>query len=177
MDTFEALQSRRSIRRYTNDVITEENLERILTAAQAAPVAMGQYSDLHLTVVTDAELLERIDRATAAMLGDEERVPLYGAPMLIVVSVRQPEPGRENAVCSSAACVVENMALEAVELNVGACHIWGAIRAVVASEELTRALALPAGFVPSCGIILGQTEEEYETRQIPSDRIAVNYIR
>lgn len=177
MDTFEALTSRRSIRNYTNDVITEENLGRILAAAQAAPAAMGRYDDLHLTVVTDAALLGRIDRATAEMMGQPERTPLYGAPMLIVVSVKQPEPGRENAVYSSAACVVENMALAAVELNVGACHIWGAIRAVNADPDLAASLGLPAGFVPSCGIILGQTEEEYERRDVPDDRIAVNYVR
>ncbi|MBD5558990.1 MAG: nitroreductase [Clostridia bacterium] len=177
MDTFEALTSRRSVRSYTNDVITEENLERILAAAEAAPVAMGRYEDLHLTVITDARLLDRIDRATAKMMGDEGKQPLYGAPMLIVVSVRRPEPGRENAVYSSAACVVENMALEAVALNVGACHIWGAIRAVNASNDLAAQLELPEGFIPSCGIILGQTEEEYKQREVARDRIRINYVR
>lgn len=177
LDTFEALISRRSIRSYTNDVITEENLERILAAAEAAPVAMGLYGDLHLTVITDARLLEKIDRAAAEMMGDRAPQPLYGAPMLIVVSVRRPEPGRENPVYSSAAIVVENMALEAVALGVGACHIWGPIRALNASPDLVAALDLPEDFVPSCGIILGQTEEEYQPREIPEDRISINYIR
>lgn len=177
METYEALMSRRSIRNYTNDIITEENLERILQAAEAAPAAMGRYDDLYLTVITDARLLDRIDRAAAEMMGDPSRQPLYGAPMLVVVSVRTPAPGRENAVYSSAACVVENMALEAVALGVGACHIWGAIRALASSAELTEMLELPQDFIPSCGIILGQTEEEYIRREIPEDRIRRGFIR
>ena len=138
---------------------------------------MGRYDDLYLTIITDAGLLDRIDRAGAEMMGDPEKHPLYGAPMLIVVSVRRPDPGRENAVYSSAACVVENMAVEAVALGVGACHIWGAIRAVAASSELTRALELPEDFIPACGIILGQTEDEYMRRDISEDRIRRNFIR
>lgn len=177
MEVYEALMSRRSVRSYTNDVITEENLEKILDVAEAAPAAMGRYDDLHLTVITDAGLLGRIDRAGARMMGDPEKRPLYGAPMLIVVSVRRPEPGRENAVYSSAACIVENMAVEAVALGVGSCHIWGAVRAVAASEELTAQLELPDGFIPACGIILGQTEEEYMRRDIPEDRIRRSFIR
>lgn len=177
METLEALKSRKSVRKYTNDVISEENLDRILTAAQAAPAAMGRYDNFHLTVLTDAQLLDRIDRAAAAMMGDPDIHPLYGAPMLVVVSIREPEPGRENPAYSTAACMVENMALEAVALNVGACHIWGPIRALNASEDLVKALELPEGFTPSCGIILGQTEEEYTLRDIPEDRIKVNYVK
>lgn len=177
MEVSKAIRSRRSIRSYTNDVITEENLERILRAAQAAPIARALYDNMHLTIVTNAELLQKIDQATAEMTGNKTRPALYGAPMLVVVSEKIEDPAMENPLWSSAACMVENMALEAVNLGVGSVHIWGAVRALNKSPELLEALQLPEGFTPSCAIALGQTEEEYEPRDIPSDRIKENFVR
>lgn len=177
MDVLEAITSRRSIRSYTNDVVAQEDLDKILLAAEAAPVARGLYENMHLTIVTKPEVLEKINKAAAEMMGDPSAVPLYGAPMLIVVSEKKPDPGTENPMWSSGACIVENMALEAVELGVGAVLIWGAIRAVNASEELLRSLELPDGFVPSCAIAIGQTEEEYLPREIPEDRIKKTYLK
>ena len=177
MDVLEAIRSRRSIRSYTNDVIAEENLERLLEAAQASPIARGLYEDVHITVVTKPDVLEKINRAAAQMMGDPSMVPLYGAPMLIVVSEKKPSPEMQNPMWSSGACIVENMALEAVELGVGAVLIWGAIRAVNASEELVKELQLPDGFVPSCALAVGQTEEEYTPRDIPKDRIKTTFLK
>lgn len=177
VDTYDAIVSRRSIRSYTNDVITEENLERILTAAEAAPIARALYDKMHITVITNPQILEKIDRATAKMIGDMEKRPLYGAPMLVVISEQIDDAAMENPMWSSAACMVENMALEAVALGVGSVHIWGAIRAVNASPELLAELELPDGFVPSCAIALGQTEEEYVPRDIPENRIKRSFLR
>lgn len=177
MDVLEAIRSRRSIRSYTNDVITEEDLDRILLAAEAAPVARAMYDRVHITVVTNRDILDRIDRATAEMIGEPDKTPLYGAPMLIVLSELKPDPGMENPLWSTAACMVENMALEAVDLGVGSVHIWGAIRAVNASPDLLKSLELPDGFVPSCAIALGRTEEQYVPRDIPRDRIKKSFIR
>lgn len=150
---------------------------RILEAAQAAPIARALYDDMHLTVITNAELLQDIDEATQEMIGNKTRPALYGAPMLIVVSEKIDGPEMENPLWSSAACIVENMALEAVELGIGSVHIWGAIRALNRSPELLAKLQLPDGFTPSCAIALGQTEEEYSRRAIPKDRIATNYVK
>lgn len=64
----ETICSRKSVRTYTGEQITEEQLNTILKAANAAPVGMGQYEGVHLTVITNTELLDRIDAAGAAML-------------------------------------------------------------------------------------------------------------
>lgn len=177
MEVLEAINCRRSIRNYTNDVVTEENMAKILKAGEAAPIARGLYERMHLTVITNPQLLEKIDRTCAEMLGEPDKRPLYGAPVLVVVSELKPDAGMENPLWSSGACVVENMALAAVSLGVGSVHIWGAIRAVNASEEILRELQLPDGFVPSCAIALGQTEEEYTPRDIPDDRMKKTWIR
>jgi len=41
MDTFTNLFSRRSIRKYTGEPVSEDELQQILNAAYVAPVGMG----------------------------------------------------------------------------------------------------------------------------------------
>ena len=71
---------------------------------------------------------------------------------------------------------MENIALEAVELGIGTCHIWGAIRALNENQELLKQLNLPEGYIPCCVVILGRTDETYEPQEIPMDRIKTDYL-
>ena len=175
MNTLEAIASRKSVRSYTGQPVTDEQLAQILQAANAAPIAMGKYEDVHLTVVTDADLLARIDAAAGAMFGDPDRHPLYGAPTLVVVSAPVPdELPAANVAFSNAAIVVENMALAATELGVGNCLIWGAIRAVNLDADLVAALELPEGFTPCCALTVGCSDVAFEPREVPADRISRN---
>lgn len=178
MNTLENIYSRKSVRSYTGEQITAEELNTILKAANAAPVGMGQYENVHLTVITNAELLGKIDAAGAAMFGKPDIHPLYNAPMLIVVSAKMPaDKAMENVTYSNAAIIVQNMALAATELGVGVCHIWGATMALQNTPDLLKELQLPEGFLPCCAASLGKTEESYTEREIPMDRIAANTVK
>lgn len=176
MDTMNVICKRKSIRSYTGEQITDEQLKIILTAANAAPVGMGRYEDVHLSVIKNAVLLSKIDAAGAAMFGQPDMHPLYGAPMLILVSAKMPPAAMANVTYSNAAIIVQNMALAATELGVGACHIWGATAALANSPALCCELKLPEGFAPCCAVALGQTDIAYEPRQIPLERIATDII-
>ena len=176
MNTIEAICSRKSIRSYTGESITAEELDTILKAANASPVGMGQFDSLHLTIITNPALLSDIEKATAAMFGKPDMHPLYNAPMLILVSSRKPAPMMENVVYSNAAIMVHNMALAATELGIGSCYIWGAIAAISHQPAILSELKLPEGFIPCCAICLGKTEATYELREIPTDRIAQTTI-
>lgn len=177
MKTMETICARKSVRTYTGEPITIEELNTILKAANAAPVGMGQYEGVHLTVITNKELLGKIDAAGAAMFGKPDIHPLYNAPMLILVSAKMPpvEP-MKNVTYSNAAIIVQNMALAATELGVGVCHIWGATMATLNAPDILKALNLPDGFTPCCAVTLGKTDYVYEQREIPMDRIAMNTI-
>lgn len=176
MEVLSVINERKSIRSYTGRQISDEQLATILKAAEEAPVGMGRFENYHLTIVTNREILAQIDAAGAKAFGDPNMHPLYGAPMYILVSAKAPEPGRENSVLSSAAIIVHSMALAATDLGVGQCDIWGATAAMSKVPQIVESLKLPEGFVPCCGIVLGQTEETYETRDISLDRISKNAI-
>ena len=176
MNTMETICSRKSVRSYTGESITQEELDTILKAANASPVGMGQFESLHLTVITNKELLSKIEKATAAMFGKPDMHPLYNAPMLVLVSSKEPAPMMENVAYSNAAIMVHNMALAATELGVGSCYIWGAVAAASHNPEILSELKLPEGFIPYCAICLGKTEETYELREVPINKIAQTTI-
>lgn len=168
MNTMETILSRRSVRSYTGEPVTDTELNILLQAAHAAPVGRALFDTLLLTVITDRGFMERLNALTG-------REALYGAPMMILVSSELTD-GDNNVAHSNAAGIVENIALAAVELGLGTCHIWGAVRALNTSPELLGELHLPEGMVPCCAVIIGRTEEKYEARDT-SGRIRTAYLK
>ena len=163
---------RKSIRTYTGENITKEELEIILKACDASPVGMKQYESLHLTVITNKELLTKIDNCCAKMFNKPGVHPLYGAPTMILISSRK---SIENVMYSNAAIMSHNISLAATSLNIGSCYIWGAVAAISNNEEILNLLNLPENFIPCCSVILGKTTEQYEEKEIPN-RISKAFI-
>lgn len=176
MNTFDNLFSRRSIRTYNGENVTEYELDQILRSAYASPVGRALFDTLNLTVITNREYLDKWENYCENESGHR---PFYGAPTVILVSSLIPsaELKSVNVNFSNAAILVQNMATAATELGVGSCHIWGAVRLLNDNDELLKELNLPDGFVPCCAIILGHTDEKYELRDIPENKIRTNYIK
>lgn len=177
MNTFETLYSRKSIRKFNGESITEAELKEILKAAYAAPVGRAMYNTLSLTVISNKELLDKWEKHMAAVAGNPELHPFYGAPTVILVSSEVAASPAANVNYSNAAILVQNMALAATELGVGACHIWGATGALSGNEELIEELKVPEGMVPCCAIALGHFDGKYELRSIPENRIKTEYLK
>ena len=164
----EILYKRHSVRQYTGEPATNEEMDEILKAANAAPVGRARYDYLHLTVISDKDYIDRWEIACGGH-------PFYGAPTVILVSSDMDgTPEQDNVRFSNAAIVVQNMAIAATELGLGSCHIWGAVRTLNVSPELLAELNLPEGKIPCCALIVGKTDEKYTLRDIP-DRIEVQY--
>lgn len=178
METMKTLVTRKSVRSYTDAPVTEEELNLILKAANASPVGMAKYENVHMTVIEDPGLLHAIDRNGAEFFKDPSRTPLYGAPVLIVVSTkRSGVAAQDNVPCANVAMIVHNMCLAAIDAGLGSCAIYGCTAALSQNEELTARLNLLEGFVPTGSVIIGHTEEELAEREIPMDRICTNYVK
>lgn len=177
MNTFENLYSRKSIRNFNGESITEEELKEILKAAYAAPVGRAMYDTLCLTVISKKEILDKWEETMANAVGNPAMHPFYGAPTVILVSSAMQDASLGNVNYSNAATIVQNMALAATELGVGACHIWGAVSVLNGNDELMKELKVPEGMVPCCAIALGQTDEKYEVREIADNRIRTEFIK
>lgn len=171
MELTTVLNTRKSIRSFTGEAVPEDSLKKILHAANASPVGLGKYESVHLTVVQDKDVLAEIEKATAEAF-KADRSFLYNAPELIIVSTA----AADNVGYSNAAIIAHNMALAAVDEGMGVCHIWGCIIALAANPDLTKKLGIPEGFTPSCAVIIGKTDVAYTEREIPEDRIGINYV-
>ena len=166
---------RKSVRSYTGENITNEELQQILKAADASPVGMKQYETLHLTIITNKELLNEIEQLASKMFNRPDYHPLYNAPMLILISSKV-LPNMENVMYSNAAIMSHNISLAATSLNIGSCYIWGATAAISKNETILSKLNLPQDFIPCCAVCLGKTNEVFEEKEI-TDKIKKYYIK
>lgn len=172
MELTTVLDTRKSVRSYTGEAVSEQTLKKILHAANVAPVGRAKYETVHLTVVKSREVLAELERNTARLFKIENHSFLYGAPELVIVSTST----LDNVGYSNAAIIAHNMALAAVDEGVGVCHIWGCIAALAANPELIAKLGIPAGFTPACAVAVGKTDETYTERERRDDRIGINVI-
>lgn len=78
MDTLEAILSRRSIRKYSSEAVTEEDVRALLEAAMAAPSA-GNEQPWQFVVITARATLEQIPSF------HEYSKMLYEAPLAVLV--------------------------------------------------------------------------------------------
>ena len=171
MQTFENLYSRRSVRSYTGEGPGEAQLAEILKSAYAAPVGKAQYQSLHLTVIENKDYLSRWEAAVGEATGNPDTHPFYGAPVMVLVSSVVPAAPLDNVAYSNAAILAEHMSLAAVELGLGSCLIWGAVRVLNTRPDLLAELPVPAGMKPCCGVIVGKTDVEYTLREVAENRI------
>ncbi len=138
MDTYEAMRTRRSTRAYRPDAVDKEKLCKIVEAGRYAPSG-GNAQTNHIFVVTDPavldEIAERVQSAFAKMEYEESMYTslknsirlsreggynfMYHAPALIIIANRK-DYGNNMA---DAACAVENMLIEANELDLGSCYV------------------------------------------------------
>ena len=58
MSGMDSIFLRKSVRSYTGEPPTPEELDQILRACYAAPVGMGRFDSLHITVVRDRDYLQ-----------------------------------------------------------------------------------------------------------------------
>jgi nitroreductase len=152
MDLFDALFTRRSIRKYTSEPLTEDQLRVILRAGCYAPSAHNR-QPWHFVVVRDPVRLAAI----AAGHPYAKMLPQSGCAVLVCGDKqRQTTPGFLVEDCSAA---IQNMLLAAHGLGLGA--VWCGIHPVTRLVRLMkRLLGLPPHIVPIGLLSIGNKAEE-----------------
>ena len=161
METFEAINKRKSIRGYLDKQIDSDELKAILEVANKAPNA----GPFYVTVIQDKELLRQInDKTKANMLASEgfmkERAsipgyePLYNAPTMVVISTPEVPFSEINVACS-----ITTMCIAATDLGIGSCYVVSPIQTLVETEFFEQ-LELPEGYVPISAMLLGYESDD-----------------
>ncbi len=138
MDAIEAILTRRSTRKYKEELPDREIIERVIETGRYAPSG-GNSQSTHFIVFTDktvlSEMAQLVKNEFSKMeAGEDTYISLknsinaskkgdyvfhYNAPVLIVTANKK---GYGNALADSA-CALENMMIAANALDLGSCWI------------------------------------------------------
>ncbi|MDL2254648.1 nitroreductase family protein [Ruminococcaceae bacterium OttesenSCG-928-I18] len=174
METMEAIAKRHSSRGFTQHELPEEALDIILRAGCAAPVGMGEYASMHLTVIQDETLLKKITEAGGRANGDPSRDIFYGAPTVVLISSSGGE--LPELALANAGCIAENMMLAATDRNVQSVYVWGAVMALREEPGLKAECGLPEGFEPVASVALGYEKQLTRNQKNMEMTIEVNRV-
>lgn len=129
--TITDILNRRSIRKYTSEQITDDELNTILQAGLYAASGMDRQSTKLIAVQSKADIAV-LSKMNAKILGTSSD-PFYGAPtVVIVLTARHCPTGIEDA-----SLVLGNMMLAAHTLGLGSCWIHRAREEFASSEGKT----------------------------------------
>lgn len=175
MNTLEAIAKRKSTRAYTGEQISEDALTDILNAANAAPVAMAKYDSLHITVIQNEEIIQKINTLTAEMFAKRMGVKKntdFGARTMVLVSTAT-EGLPPEMIYANVGIVIENMVLAATSLGIDSVILGGAPSIVAQNADLVKELGIPEGFKPVLGALFGyaQNDEPAKVHKIDVNRV------
>lgn len=152
MNTFEVILTRRSIRKYKDKAVPEEDIHDLLKAAMAAPSANNR-QPWHFVVIDDRKVLDEIPKfhKYADMLKD--------AHLAILVLGDQRLEQTEGYVIQDCSAATQNILLAAHSKGLGA--VWLGIHP---REErmsgMRNLLGLPEHIIPLSLIAIGHPAEK-----------------
>jgi nitroreductase len=150
MDLFEVIQHRSSIRSFTSEPVSEQEVTTLLEAAIKAPSA-GNLQPWRFIVVRDPAFKHKlVDAALGQQFLTEAPVVIVVCADLSVYRTRYPERGVELYCIQDTAAAIENLMLAAVALGLGTCWM-GAFD----EDQAAQAMNLPKGIRPLAIIPVG----------------------
>jgi nitroreductase len=153
MEAIEAIMTRRSIRKYTDEQVTDDQITRILSAAMSAPTA-GNQQAWEFVVITDRKVLNALpDVHPYARM-------LHTAPAAILVCGNLETETKEGYYPQDCAAATQNILLAAHALGLGA--VWLGVHP--RPERVTgvkRLLGIPDHVVPVSLVAIGHPDESH----------------
>lgn len=162
----EAIFIRRSIRKYTDEPVEKEKVEKLLRAAMQAPSA-GNQQPWEFIVIQERENLIKLSEMSPYSK------PVKDAPLAFVLlgdteKMRFPENWQQDMGATA-----ENILLQAVELKLGAVYL-GAAPDEDRENYLKKMFNLPDNIKPFCVIAIGYPADGQSNRFI--DRYDENRV-
>jgi len=154
MDAIEAILTRRSVRTYTKDDISDKTIKKLLEAAVSAPSA-GNQQPWHFIIIDDRKILDKIPdfHPNAKLLRGTQKAILVCGDLNL-----EKLKGYWMLDCSAA---TQNILLAARALGLGSCWI-GVYPREERMKNLREMLGLPENVIPFSIVSIGYTDEKQE---------------
>ena len=161
--------TRRSIRKYTDQAIDDQTIEKLLRAAMQAPSAVNQ-QPWEFVVLKDKTIMEKI------LEFHPYSTPLKTASCAIIVCMKPSKTPQLAPYCAQdCSAATQNILLEATHLGLGS--VWMGVYPDEARLSATRALInAPEDITPFCIIALGYPAEQptfidrYDSQRVHFDK-------
>jgi nitroreductase len=166
-DFFEVLKTRRTVRSYTSEPVSQRDIQELIDSAVLAPTGMN-LQPWAFTVVTNQDVLQKLNSIVVGILRSPEvqrhmtndrmreivNEPGYyifhGAPALIVISGDRKVPGAMYD-CQLAA---ENLFLAAHAKGLGTCYM-GFLQLAADHPEAQKLIGLAEGYKMMAAAVVG----------------------
>lgn len=136
METLDCIRERRSVREYSGEEVTGQELDAMLEAARWAPSGLNN-QPWRFMKVTDREMIESLSQLT------KYRGVVAGASAVIAVFLDPEDMYDRTKDLQSSGAAVQNMLLAAHDMGLGACWMGEIISQREKVEEL---LGVPGDF-------------------------------
>lgn len=152
MEVLEAIFTRRSIRKFTGEPITDQDLETVLRAGFQAPSAHNS-QPWEFIIMKDKSNMERIAKVhTYAKM-------LPNAEACIIVCGDKNKQTMTGFLIEDCSAAIQNILLAAHGIGLGA--VWCGLYPVThLTKEVKRVCSLPNHIVPVGMVVLGHKGEE-----------------
>ncbi len=164
---YETILTRRSVRKYQPQQVSNAHLDAVLEAGLYAPTAKNNQKPL-MVAVRDKETRDKLSKMNAAVMG-VDMDPFYGAPCVIVVLADPEFP----TWIDDGSLVLGNLLNAAHALGLGSCWINRARECFDTPEgkELLKAWGIPETYRGVGNCILGYPDETPEAKPRLDGRI------
>lgn len=191
MELLEVMQKRKSVRKFSAQMPSAEQIEAVLEAGCLAPTLFTT-KDAHISIITDKELLRDLDAAAVKKFGKSLESlgvsnTLYGAPVYILFSgvlvdkmpqgweFLKPENMHRNVYWAMGS-IMQNMQLRATELGLSSCLINTVVVTLFDEPDLAKRAGIPNGYSPLCSMVLGKSDFRFEKREPNKKHYQIDYI-
>ena len=169
MELKEALLKRRSVRKFTEEAVSEEMIQELLHAAMSGPSACNK-KPWEFYVVTNTEKLEALKGASKFTKMNAKLA------MIVCGNLSKALPLHfANYWIQDCSAATENILLRVTDLGLGAVWIGGHPQNSV-EENIRKILQLPKSIVPLNIIFIGYPNEEKKP-QDQYDEKKVHYYK
>lgn len=168
--TLDDLKTRRSVRKFKDEPVSKEDLEKIIEAGTYAPTGGNKQSPIIL-VTQRKDIIERIGEWNKSYfpselldkMGDVD--PFYGASTLIMVLA----DSNISTCVEDGSLVIGNMLNAAHAIGVGACWIHRAREEIesLQGKELLKVWNIPDNYIGIGHVILGYPADDFEPVENP----------
>lgn len=174
--TIDILKTRRSVKKFNDDKVSKDDLEKILDAAVNAPTGMNAQSP-KILVIQRKDIIERFSLWNKSFYPEElqrnlpeDFDPFYNASTLIIVLADKNVP----TCVEDASLVIGNILNAASSLNIGSCWIHRAKEEFdsLQGKELLKVWNLSEDYIGVGHVVLGYPDDY----KLPEKKIKDDFV-